>query len=161
MMSLRLLRALLSALFGPLIKAIAKRTRTTGERTPSYGPSGPWARHHVAALHPPRTKRAHELHRRPLPVRAPAHILAILAQAPDVEPGLEVRRPADASISAAAHLTVIPVCGPALEEENRPARRRHRPAVRTWLSGIALRLSRGCRAVAEWLVFDSPPPARA
>jgi hypothetical protein len=155
MMSLRLILALVSALLGRLVQAMGICTRTTRAKIPVYGPSGPWTRRHVAAITPPRKHRHAEPARRPAPVRAPPHILAVLAAAPDVEPGLV---PSKVLLTQSAHPTVLPV-GESVETQDAPApvrRRRHTP--RTWLFGLTLRLSRGCRAVAEWLVFDSPPP---
>lgn len=149
MKSLRLILDLLLQLLG-----IRTRTTRTSSAAPVFGPAGPWLRAHVAALPIFRTPRAASPQRRPAPVRAPPHILAMLEAAPDVEPDL-LRKGAPAR--ATSHPTVLapPELLPLESEPPRARRRRHAP--RTWIAGITLRASRGCRAVAEWLVFDSPP----
>lgn len=159
MMSLRLLRALLSALLAPIRWAmdLIRPAHAPRARAPVLGPSGPWMRAHVTAILPTPAPRMMRHHRaRPAIVPPPPHILAILAAAPDVEP--EFVRPAPA---AAPHPTVVAPSEPATAIQAAPAtRRRLRQRLHTWLPSLGLRLTRGCRAVAEWLVFDSPPDRR-
>lgn len=150
---LRFLRALLATLLQMLGWRPQPKLRTT---RPLLGPAGPWMRHHHAALRhtAPRQPHHHLQHPhhvriRPARVPPPPHILAILAAAPDIEPDLAPRRPTP-------HPTLLE---PPAEAPPAPAAPsgRSAPRERAWLPSLALRLSRACSAVADWLVVDAPP----
>lgn len=147
MKSLRVLAALLVS----LLRLLGWNRRTQGSRRVAHGPAHPYHYAHVRALLPERPRPRHAS-RRPEPVRPPAHILAILAAAPEVEPEFAARR--RVRLEPLRALAVrLRIYNP--KPATAPPRRTAEPSV-----GMSY-LSRAVSAVHEWLVFDSPPPRPA
>lgn len=147
MKSLRVLAALLLS----LLRLFGWNRPTRAERRAAHGPAHPYSYVYVRQALPAPAPRMHHAPRRPAPVRPPEHILAILAAAPAVEPEFAARRRVrlEPLRALAVRLRVFNP-KPAPEAPARAAQPTVGPSY----------LSRAVSAVHEWLVFDSPPPAR-
>lgn len=147
-------RALLSALLS-LLNALVALVRGEDRKNPrpAQGPAHPWAYAHAAASsrdQRPHHERAPAVARRPARVAPPAHILALLANAPAIEPEF-APRPRAAPFAPfrrlAAHVRIYNP-RPRPTHDARPSR--------APTASLPQRVARVLDPITRWIVTASP-----
>ncbi|HET6405499.1 MAG TPA: hypothetical protein VFH78_12705 [Candidatus Thermoplasmatota archaeon] len=147
------LRDLLQTLLRWLAAALALGGRRERTLRPAHGPAHPWHLAH-ARLHLAPRVRPDPTAPPPRPPRVapPAHILALLASAPEVEPEFARPAPRRVALTLRAAATRLRIYNP-----TRPAAPDARPP-RAASASLGSRLSRAVSPLRDWLLFDPGPP---